>query len=67
MRLPGNGTPYWTGPSHFMTDYYAQKFDLPLKQFVNSSDEGFYYFYGQEPIKMKGKKQGNKMVHVPIY
>ena len=54
MRLPGDGTATWTGPTHFMTDLYAQKFELPLKDFINTGDEGFYSFYGEQPIKMKG-------------
>lgn len=54
MRLPGTGLPDWEGPAHFMTDFYAQKFQLPLKKFVNSCDEGYYSFYGDPPIKNKG-------------
>ena len=53
MRLPGTGAPGWKGPSHFMTDFYAQKFDIPRKQFVNETKNGYYYFYGKS-VKISG-------------
>ena len=55
MRLPGTGEPDRTGPSHFMTDFYSQKFQLPLKQFINTGDKGYLSFYGETPIQMSGK------------
>lgn len=55
MRLPGTGEPKWEGPSHFMTDFYATKFELPLIPFVNSSPNGYYKFYGEPAIKAIGK------------
>ena len=42
MRLPGTGAKDWTGPSHFMTDFYAQKFDIPRIEFVNKTPNGYY-------------------------
>ena len=49
MRLPGTGKPDWTGPSHFVTDFYAQHFQLPLKKFINTGDQGYYSIYGEPP------------------
>jgi hypothetical protein len=61
MRLPGKGIQGEGGPSHFMTDFYAQQFDLPLKDFVNSNSNGYYKFYGKPAIRMsewdKNKKE----------
>ena len=54
MRLPGTGAPDWKGPSHFMTDFYAQKFEIPRKDFVNETPNGYYFFFGKPPIKMSG-------------
>ena len=55
MRLPGTGERDWNGPSHFMTDFYAQQFKLPIIPFVNSNPNGYYKFYGKPAIKMSGK------------
>ena len=54
MRLPGTGEPGWDGPSHFMTDFYAQHFKLPIIPFVNSGPNGYYKFYDQPAIQMSG-------------
>ena len=55
MRLPGTGKPNLKGPCHFLTDFYSQTFELPLKPFINSDKNGYYRFYGDTPIKMGGK------------
>ena len=54
MRLPGTGRKDWTGPSHFMTDFYIQKFQLPLEEFAQCSDQTYYAFNGKTPIKKAG-------------
>ena len=55
MREPGTGKPDWVGPSHFMTDFYTQKFQLPVTEFVQYNDQTFYSFYGEAPIKRAGQ------------
>ena len=53
MPFAGTGKPDWTGPSHFVTDFYAQHFQLPLKKFINTGDQGYYTIYGEPRIKMQ--------------
>lgn len=61
MRLPGTGETAVDGdaatdePSHFMTDFYAQKLGATVIPFVNTGTNGFYRFYGEEPIRMSGE------------
>lgn len=55
MRLPGTGKPDWPGPAHFLTDFYSQRFKVPLSQFINQSDYGYLKFYGQPAIQISGK------------
>ena len=54
MREPGTGRKDWTGPSHFMTDFYIQKFQLPTEEFVLFSDQTYHVFNGKPPIKRAG-------------
>ena len=65
MRLPGSGELDCDGPHvhHYLTDYYAQKFSLPVVPFINSTEEGYYMFkkledkdHCEPKIKMKGKQ-----------
>jgi hypothetical protein len=53
MRLPGPLEPTADSPSHFLTDFYIDKFKLPKKHFVNESKNTFYYFYEDEKITFK--------------
>ena len=61
MRLPGTGKADWKGPCHFLSDFYSQRFKLPLKPFINSGKNGYYRFYGDAPIRMAGKILCNVM------
>ena len=54
MRLPGAGKPGSTGPSHYLTDYYGHKFNLPVIPFRNCDDNGWLSFYDQPPIQIFG-------------
>ncbi len=55
MREPGTGkSDDGNGRSHFMTDFYAQKFQLPVTEFVQYSDQTYLSFYGETPIKEAG-------------
>ena len=54
MRLPGKGLPDWKGPSHYLTDFYAEQFNLPVIPFVNQDDNGWLSFYDQPPIQILG-------------
>ena len=54
MRLPRTGEPGWNGPSHFMADFYAQHFKLPIIPFVNNGQNGYYKFYDQPAVQMSG-------------
>ena len=53
MRLPGEpGSP---GPSHYLTDYYGHKFNLPVIPFKNCDENGWLSFYDQPPIQIHGR------------
>lgn len=39
---------------HFLTDYYAQKFNLKEVPFINYSENAFYHFYG-DTIQIAGE------------
>ena len=71
MRLPGRGEPDQpvTDASHFMVDFYAgeEKFNIPKKPFVNECEYGYYKFYGQNQIRMRGKATIYACMHGPYY
>ena len=52
MRLPGK--PDDKNKIHFLTDFYAKKFDLPLVPFHNSDDNAFLKFYNEEKVTYTG-------------
>ena len=54
MRLPGTGKQGWKGPSHYLTDFYAQQFHLKVTPFVNKNENGWLSFYDQPPIQILG-------------
>jgi monoamine oxidase len=70
MRLPGeiDADGDVDDPSHYLTYLYAKKFELQHTQFINATDEGYYKFSGESPIKMKKwneDKKGNCNKHWP--
>lgn len=63
MRIPGTGEikddKHWYNDplisKHFLTDFYGQEcFKLPVQNFRNQIDKGYYY-YGGEKYKAEGK------------
>ena len=55
MREPGKGSPDWTGPKHFLTDWYTNLFNLKRIPFINKCKQGFYCFYGKPKIRIEGQ------------
>lgn len=55
MRVPGSGKLEDVEKKHYLTNYYAQKiFGLKPIPFINHTDKGFYYLYGNK-YSMEGK------------
>ena len=52
MRLPSPPTD--PNKIHFLTDFYATLFKLPLVPFVNGDDNAFLKFYNMEKVRIKG-------------
>ena len=67
MRLPGTGTKNWTGPSHYLTDFYANEFKVKTQPFVNYCEHGYYRFYDQTPVKINGKAAALIYSSSPLY
>lgn len=55
MRLPG--APDDQNKPHFLSDFYATLFKLPLMPFKNADENCFLKFYNMEPVQIKGKKK----------
>ncbi len=52
MRLPNQ--PDDPNKPHFMTDFYATLFQLPLAPFVNFNENAYLKFYNREKVQIKG-------------
>ena len=52
MRLPC--TPDDPNKTHFLTDYYGEKFKLKMVPFVNSNEKAFLKFYNMPRIQQEG-------------
>ena len=53
MRLPCR--PKDPNKTHFLSDFYIQKFQLPVVDFVNENENGFLKFYNMPKVRMCGK------------
>ena len=53
MRLPCR--PKDPNKTHFLSDFYIQKFQLPVIDFVNQNTNGFLKFYNMPKVRMCGK------------
>ncbi len=52
MRLPGKSDA--KEKIHFLTDFYAKKFHMPLIPFHNSDENAFLKFYNEEKVTYPG-------------
>ena len=52
MRLPGALSDVYK--PHFLSDFYAKRFKLPLVPFNNADENCFLKFYNMKPVQIKG-------------
>ena len=53
MRLPCR--PEDPNKTHYLSDFYVQKFELEVVDFVNENTNGFLKFYNMPKIRMEGR------------